>query len=312
MINKHRSVGKIHGNSRRRIGEALLLVVPLTWLVFFLAVPLATLVATAFAKQGAYGTFVWGFSPENIAQIGEPIYRKVFVDSVLLAAGNTAACLVFAYPMALLMATSGPRMRGVLQVMTVAPFFANFIIRIQAIKWLVSVQGPINEVLLGTGLVAQPWLMHGTYGAVAFGMIITYLPSMVLPLYVVMRDLDFDLLLAAQDLGARRFYAVTHVLWPMTLRGVMAGGMLVFIPSLGEFVTPELLGGGRTMLLGSLITAQYVKWRHWPFGAALSLVMVVAALAAAFLSEWLGKSTKAERGLVHQRDQESAIPRSAL
>lgn len=303
---------KIHRYQPRRVGELILLLVPVVWLIFFLAVPLVTLLATAFAKQGAYGTFVWSFSFENIAQIGEPIYRKVFVDSVLLAAGNTALCLLLAYPMALLMATSGPRMRGVLQVMTVVPFFANFIIRIQAIKWLVSVQGPINQVLLGTGLVAQPSVIHGTYGAVAFGMIINYLPSMVLPLYVVMRDLDFDLLLAAQDLGARRLYAITHVLWPMTLRGVMAGAMLVFIPSLGEFVTPELLGGGRTMLLGSLITAQYVKWRHWPFGAALSLVMVVAALAAAFLSEWLGKSTNAKRDLLPQSDQASDMSRRPL
>jgi len=284
---EERSAGLPH----KWVKEILLFLVPVGWLAFFLAVPLGTILATAFAEQGSYGRFTWGFSFSNLARIGDPIYRKVFVDSLILAATNTLLCLVLAYPMALCMATARPRFRLVLQVLTVAPFFANFIIRIQAIKWILSVQGPINEMLLVTGLVSQPWVIHGTYGAVGFGMIINYLPSMVLPLYVVMRDLDFDLLLAAQDLGARRFYAMTHVLWPLTLRGVMAGVMLVFIPSLGEFVTPELLGGGRSMLLGSLITAQYVKWRHWPFGAALSLIMVISALAAAFLSEWLGRSS---------------------
>ena len=276
----------------RRAGQALVLMVPLVWLLMFLLAPFLLILGTSLGEQGAYGTFSPGLSLANFMQIADPLYSKVYFVTFSLAIGTTLACLLLAYPLAVVMATARPLLKTTLQVLTVVPFFANFIVRIQSMKWLLSIEGPMNALFIGSGLLKEPIVLVGTSGALAFGMIVNYLPSMVLPLYVALRDFDFELLDAAKDLGASRIYAITRVLWPLTIRGILAGSLLVFIPSLGEFLIPELLGGGRIMLLGSLITAQFVKWRHWPFGAALSVVMIVAACGAMVLSDWLGAAAK--------------------
>lgn len=185
--------------------------------------------------------------------------------------------------MAYVMATASIRIRSMLLVLVVIPFWTNFVVRAYATKVLFGEYGPINHLALSLGLVHEPIPFANTDFAVGLGMVTNYLPFMVLPLYVALEKFDFSLIEAAIDLGASSWQILLKILLPLTQHGIVTGLVFVFAPALGEFVIPDLLGGARTMLIGNLITEQFLKTRDWPFGAALSLLLIAIVMVTLLL-----------------------------
>lgn len=273
------------------------LVVPhAVWLTFFLVLPVAFVVCYAFWTRGSYGEVQKIWTLANFARIADPLYAGVFTKSLGLAVLATAATAVLGYPVALTLATAPARLRPLLFVLLMVPFLTNFIVRVYALRLLLGVEGPVNQLLQALGLIREPLVLTDTAFLVGVGMITNYLPFMVLPLYVVLEKLDFSLVEAARDLGATRWQTFRRVILPLTRPGLASGGVLVFIPTLGEYMIPDLLGGARIMLLGNLITEQFLKARDWPFGSALAVVLILI-MGLAFAAK--AKLAPGEDGLSH-------------
>lgn len=277
----------------RKRPPALLLIPGLGWFLWFLLIPLAIVAVYSFATKGLYGGVVYEFSAKNYVRAADWIYLRIFLSSLWLATLTAVSCLLIGYPMAYVMATSGPKLRSVLLVLVVIPFWTNFVVRAYAIKVLFGEQGPVNHFALWSGLLKEPIPFSNSDFAVWLGMVTNYLPFMVLPLYVAIDKFEFGLMEAARDLGASNRHILTRILLPLTRQGIVSGTIFVFTPALGEFVIPDLLGGARTMLVGNLITEQFLKTRDWPFGAALSLLLIVIVMGCLVVylrSEAMGES----------------------
>jgi spermidine/putrescine transport system permease protein len=262
------------------MGLAWLAAPALAWFVFFMIAPLAIVAVYSVARRGTYGGVVLAFQPDwgRYARAFDPIYLTVFWRSLELALVTSLSCLMIGYPMAYVLATASPRLRHPLMVLVVIPFWTNFVVRTYALKALLAENGPVNHWAQALGLLREPFVFSGTGFAVWLGMVTNYLPFMVLPLYVALERFDFTLLEAAGDLGASARARFFRILLPLTKRGILTGLIFVFAPALGEFVIPDLLGGARTLLVGNLITEQYLKARDWPFGSALSLLLISLVL----------------------------------
>ncbi len=259
----------------------LLLLLPgVGWFLWFLLIPLAIVAVYSLAQKGTYGGVVYELSWTNYQRAADWIYLRILFNSLRLAAFTTVSCLLIGFPMAYVMATASPRVRSLLLILVVIPFWTNFVVRAYAIKVVFGEQGPINQLAMGIGLLKEPFQFANTEFAVWLGMVTNYLPFMVLPLYVAIDKFEFSLLEAARDLGASPIRAFFRVLLPLTKQGVISGSIFVFTPALGEFVIPDLLGGSRTMLIGNLITDQFLKTRDWPFGSALSLIVILIVMAS--------------------------------
>jgi spermidine/putrescine transport system permease protein len=244
------------------------------WLLWFLLIPLGFVVIYSLITKGVYGGVVYHFTLENYARSTDWIYLRIFWNSLKLASLTAVSCLLIGYPMAYVMATASQAMRSALLVLVVVPFWTNFVVRAYAIKILFSEMGPINRIAAALGMIQEPIAFTNTSFAVWLGMVTNYLPFMVLPLYVALEKFDFSLLEAAKDLGASGWNILWRVLVPLTKAGIATGFIFVFTPALGEFVIPDLLGGSRTMLIGNLVTEQFLKTRDWPFGSALSMILI--------------------------------------
>jgi spermidine/putrescine transport system permease protein len=264
-----------------RWGNSAGLALPIAgWFFWFLLIPLAIIFVYSFATKGTYGGIVYRFSVENYLRATDPIYLQVLWNSIKLAVFTTVSCLILGFPMAYVMATASPRMRSVLLMAVVIPFWTNFVVRAYAIKLLLGETGPVNAVLLSLKIVPEPLALGNSDLAIWLGMVTNYLPFMVLPLFVALEKFDFTLLEAAKDLGARPLDLLLRILLPMTRAGIVTGSLFVFTPALGEFVIPDLLGGARTMLIGNLMSEQFLKARDWPFGSALSLILVLTVMVS--------------------------------
>jgi spermidine/putrescine transport system permease protein len=251
---------------------AALLVLPtIGWFFWFLLIPLGIVGAYSFSTKGTYGGVEFHWNLDNYARAAEWVYLRVLGNSLLLASLTAFFCLLLGYPMAYVMVTAPRRWRSFLLILVVIPFWTNFVVRAYATK------------LLFTHLHSDSWI-------VLVGMVTNYLPFMILPLYVSIEKFDFTLMEAARDLGATPVRVVKSILIPLTKKGIFTGLTLVFTPALGEFVIPDLLGGARTMLIGNLITEQFLKTRDWPFGSALSLLLVlVVMLSVGFFLSFQGR-----------------------
>jgi spermidine/putrescine transport system permease protein len=240
-------------------------------LVFFLA-PALIVVGASFREPGEFGGLApWaGISTEAYAfLLGDVIYAEIFARSFLVAALTTLICIVLAYPLAWLIAKSPQKRRDLLVLLVILPFASNFLVRIYA--WIMLL-GPAN-------------LLYTPFAVIA-GMVYVHLPFMILPLYTNLEKHDPALLEAAQDLGANAWTRFWRITFPLSLPGIFSGSALVFIPVLGMFAVPELLGGTGDILVGNLIKEQFLDNRDWPLGSALSIVLTVAVLALAGLAAW--------------------------
>jgi spermidine/putrescine transport system permease protein len=266
-----------------------LLVPAALWYLVFLIVPMTIIVVYSFLHKAPYGDIQWIWNLENYRRALDPLYLSIVWESFKLAVVTALICLLVGYPVAYVLATIRNPYRSIMMVLLVIPFWTNLVVRTYAIKLLVADTGPINQFLLSLGLISEPLAMSNSYWAVLFGMVTNYLPFMVLPLYVCLEKFDFSLLEAARDLGASSFKVFTRVLLPMTKVGIATGFLLVFTPALGEFLIPDMLGGAQTMLIGNLIIDQFLKMRDWPFGSALSIILMVVVVVSLMITVRLWK-----------------------
>jgi len=283
-----------------RLGKWLVSGPPLVYLVVFFALPTLIMVLASFRTPGEFG----GLAPlvdeagkvdlnvdSYVRFFTEPVYAEVFLKSVWYALLTTVLCLTLAYPLAMLIARSSKRYRDLLLLLVILPFWSNFLIRVYA--WMI-ILGPqaalargVNGVLAAVGREPVPLLFSSF--AVLVCLVYVHLPFMVLPLYANLEKHDQALLDAAQDLGANAWQRFWRITFPLSLPGVYAGAALVFIPALGIFAIPDILGGPDDSLIGNVIKQQFLETRDWPFGSVLSIVLTMAALALAALAAWVGR-----------------------
>jgi spermidine/putrescine transport system permease protein len=267
-----------------RLVEPLVLLAPgFTFYAVFVAVPLLLVVAYTVTTRGRFGGVEWVFTWDNYARAFDPLYLDVLRSSLLIALAATFIALLIGYPTAYAITKLPPRWRTVALVLVVVPFWTNFLIRIYAWIVLLNSQGVVNDLLIGAGIRDEPVGLLYTSGAVVVGLVYAYLPLMILPLYAALERVDPELLEASANLGAGRVRTFLSVTLPLTLPGAITGSILVFVPSLGNFVVPELLGGGKTVMVGNLIRDQFLKAQDWSFGSVLAMVVVVALLGLFFL-----------------------------
>jgi spermidine/putrescine transport system permease protein len=278
---------------RRRPGlQTLVLIFPsLFWLVVFFALPLLIVFVYSFLKRGPYGQIVWEFNLNNYARFFDPLYLKIFVRSFKIAGLTTVFCFLFGYPMAYWLATRPPKWRNTLLLLLMIPFWTNFLVRTYAWILILRDTGLVNNALMSLGLISQPLPLFGNDFAIIVGLVYGWFPDMVLPCYAAIERLDFSLVEAAQDLYANETRSFLRVIFPLTLPGVVAGVMLVFIPSLGAYVTPDLLGGAKSVMIGNVIQSQFLSVRDYPFGSAFSFVLMAMMLVATLIYFRVGART---------------------
>lgn len=255
----------------------LLLAPLLAWAAAFVIAPAVIMLVYSFAHRGTLGGVVLGFTLENYAGVLDPVYMRIVVRSILYAGITTAICLAAGYPVAYLIGRADARWRNLLLMAVMVPFWTSFLIRTYAWVTILKSQGLINSLALQLGMIAEPFEMLYTPGAVIVGLVYTFLPFMILPIYSSVEKLDGALVEAALDLGAGPVRAFSRVIVPLTAPGIAAGILLVFVPSLGIYAVNDILGGGRVDMIGNIIENQFKgNARNWPFGAALGTTLLVS------------------------------------
>ncbi|PSJ63601.1 ABC transporter permease [Pseudaminobacter soli (ex Li et al. 2025)] len=278
---------------RQDIRNRWLLSAPALIIILLAAIgPLFIVLIYSFLAAGPYGDVEWKFSTDGWISVF--LQRDIFDDtlsfadahlaifwrSVKLSIGTTLLTIVFGFPTAYFIATRPERTREMWLFLITIPFWTNLLIRTFAILQIIRNEGIINTLLIKAGFINQPIQILFTDTAIMIGMVYVYLPLMVLPLYASMEKLDFRLVEAGYDLYASRFAVLRRIIFPLVKPGVIAGSILVFIPSLGAYVTPSLLGGGKNMMLGNLIELQFGQGRNWPLGSAISITLMAIVMIA--------------------------------
>jgi spermidine/putrescine transport system permease protein len=267
-----------------------------SWLVLFGVVPLLLLVATSFLAQDPVEFFRVAPSLESYRQLLDPNYLAVTWRSVGFALTTTVLCLLLGYPFAWYTARLSRSSRVLVLVLLMIPFWTNSLVRTYAIRMVLGTQGLLNKALLATGIIDTPLRLLYTDTAVVLGLLYLMLPFMILPLYANLEKLDYRLVEAGRDLGAGFVQIFTRVVWPLSLPGVYAGIILVFVPSMGLFYVATLLGGSRQILVGNLIQQQFLNARNWPMGSATSVVLILL-MALMLVGYWLVLRRLARRRL---------------
>lgn len=263
----------------------LLLLSPiLLWLIIFFILPLISIFIFSFLERDTYGGIKWIFTLENYKRFFiKGLYLKTLWRSVSTAFVCTAICLFIGYPYAYYLACYRPKWRNLLLILVVVPFLTNFLIRTYAWILILRTKGLMNSLLTFLIPNIQPLELLNTPIAVQIGLIYGYLPFMILPLYAALEQLDMSLVDAAKDLGASPRHAFWHITLPLSLPGILAGSMLVFIPTVGAFLTPDLLGGGMVNYIGNVIENQFKSSRDFPYGSALSFILMAIVIAGTVL-----------------------------
>jgi spermidine/putrescine transport system permease protein len=291
--------------SRRENWRLLFLISPsLFWLVVFFLIPLLLVFAISFGQRGTYGGVKWVLNLQNYLRFFDPLYLRIFGRTFYIAAVTTLICLLTGYPLAYFIATRPPQWRNTLLLLLMIPFWTNFLVRTYA--WILILRDaglintfwtrslhdilfylsnivplPVWEPLLH--VTAHPLALFGTDWAIIIGLVYGWLPDMVLPCYAAIERFDFSLVEAAQDLYANRLKSFLRVILPLTMPGIVAGSVLVFIPSLGAYVTPDLLGGAKSIMIGNVIYSQFMSARDYPFGSAISFVLMAVMLVGTLI-----------------------------
>ena len=266
------------------------------WLALFALVPSVMVFFASFLTRGETEFFLFAFNPGNYLRMFDSLYVQVFLSSFYLAALTTVLCLLCGYPFAYLLARSRSRYRHILLLLVIIPFWTSSLIRTYAMIILLKTKGIVNNVLLWAGIIDRPLAILYTDAAVFIGLVYSLLPFMVLPLYSSIEKLDPRIIEAARDLGANRPRTFAKIIIPLTMPGIVAGSMLVFLPALGMFYIPDLLGGAKTLLVGNLIKNQFLSARDWPFGSAVSMVLT-AVMALMLLVYYKSVRMTHRRGL---------------
>ena len=271
--------------------------------VFFLA-PLAIIALFSFLTPGLYGGVEWAFYHWNygrifgwadgIIEIYEPVYLQILFRSLSFAAVTVVLTLILCYPVAFWVSRLPPRWRLLFLFLITLPFFASLIVRLYAWLLILKPTGLLNTSLLALGVISEPLEILYTPTAVVLGMVYIMIPFMFLPLYAAVDNLDRAQIEASLDLGATRYQTFRKVVVPQTLPGIMGGAVIVFIPSVGNFIVPDVLGGAKGLMIGNLVEQQFLSARNWPFGSALSMIIM-----AVVLTVLLGAVTRARKAGGH-------------
>jgi spermidine/putrescine transport system permease protein len=262
-----------------RVFQGLALSAPANlYLLFFIVVPLLLIVVLSFLSRGAYGQVEFRFNLTNYTRLLDPVYARILGYSLLVGLGTTIITILLGYPLAYYIARSPARQRSLLLFLILVPFWTNFVIRIYAWIMLLRGGGLLDSLLQWVGLTHGPLGLLYTPTAVMIGMVYEFLPFMILPLYTSLEKIEESLLEAAADLGAPPWKVFLRVTLPLSVPGMIAGTILVFIPAMGMFVLPDLMGGAKTLLIGNVIRNQFLTARDWPFGAAASMILMLMTL----------------------------------
>lgn len=244
------------------------------WLLFLFAAPLGVTLAISFGVTDELGNALYGWNPANYEQVFDPLFAPVLLRSVGYALATVALCITIGYPIAYYIARFGGRYKYLLVALVVLPFLVNYLVRIYAWTAILSDEGLVNGVLADLGLTTDGVRFLNTPWAVIGGLVYGYLAFMILPVYAALDRMDPSLIEAGKDLYGTRWQTFRHVTWPATFQGVLAGSVLVFLPAVGDFVSAQLLGGPETYMVGNLIQQQFFDASNWPFGAALTTVLM--------------------------------------
>lgn len=275
---KNAGAGLLH-KLRSRVAPMLSMVSPVTlWMIFLVALPLCYVLLISFCTTDASHNIVFSFTLENYGKLFDPLYLSIYGNSLWIAFLTTAVCILTAYPFAYTMANARPLKKTLMMLLLMLPFWTNSLIRIYGWRTILGASGVLNSALMGLGLVQEPVEILFTQPAIVLGMVYTLFPFMVLPIHTSIDKLDRTLLEAASDLGAKRRRAFIHITLPLTIPGIFAGTIMVFIPTLGFFFIADLMGGGKQQLIGNLIERQFKEAYNWPLGAALSIILIVLTL----------------------------------
>lgn len=287
----------------KSLARRLVLTAPLLWLLAFFVAPLVIVLKLSVSRAAlarppyepvfSLSDGFWGlvenarqFTFESYALLfSDWLYLDAYLSSVRIAGLATLIALLISYPLALAMSRAPAHWRAILIVLAIAPFWTSFLVRVYAWIVILKDEGLLNHALLGMGLIAEPLRIFASEGAVLIGLVYAYLPFTVLPIFNALEKQDAALVEAAMDLGATRTWAFWGVTFPLSLPGLYAGGLLMFIPAMGEFVIPDLLGGSDDLMIGRVLWAEFFSNRDWPMASAASIVLLGLLLAPLLLFE---------------------------
>lgn len=278
----------------------------IVWLTVFFAMPLVIMLVVSFYQRGLYGQLVPAFTLNNYLRFFEPLYLSILWDTLLVSVGTTVLTLLVSYPLAYYVSRLPRNRQNIWLILIMIPFWINFLVRSYAWVIILRSQGLVNTVLINLGIIEIPLNLLYNWGSVMVGMVYTLLPFMVLPLYVSIEKLDNEKLEAAYDLGATRIRAFWHITLPLTKAGILIGSVLVFVSSIGMFIVPDILGGAKSMLLGNVIQNQFLSARDWPFGSAISMILIV--MSALLIALYYRAMQWEERHLVDDNIGPTAQP----
>lgn len=266
-----------------RLAKPNLLAAPaVIWLVAFMVLPCLLIFVYAFFERGLYGGIDYNFTFENFRRVADPLYGGILLHSARIALTATIFAILIAYPAAYAIARSPRTWQPILLFFAVLPFWSNYLIRTYAWIVLLNKEGLANQALRALGYDGPAIDMLYTEATVVVGLVYNYLPFVILAVYASLSRLPDELWEASEDLGARGHNTFLRIILPLSLPGVAAGAVFVFVLSIGNFVTPDLLGGGKVQMVGNLIYDQFLTARDWPFGAALSLILIAVMMLLLF------------------------------
>jgi spermidine/putrescine transport system permease protein len=279
------------------VAEPRWLVLPAwLWIVAFFVAPLGFMIAFSLGVNEGFFTVEFGLHADQFQRLWDPIYLRIYRDTLLLAFMGTAACLLIGFPFAYFLATRTSKYKTLLFLLVIVPFWTSLLIRTYSWVLILNEGGPLSRFLQNVGVIDGPLDILYTQGAVLIGVVYDYLPLMVFPLYVAIERMDRSLIEASRDLGSGRWATFRRVTLPLTLPGILTGCLLTFIPMMGEYVVPTILGGAKTFLVGSLVSNEILTAIDWPFGAAVSMGLIAVMLVVIFVYlRVLGR--RAEEGL---------------
>ena len=280
------------GQEKRTRGAFLLSTPMIVWTLAFVGATILYIIVLSFLKRDPDGFgVIWEFTLENYAKLMDANYARVFWSTIVLGVNTTVLCVLIGYPFGYLMGKASEKWRTILMLLVIVPFWTNALIRVYGWRILLVGNGPINGALMALGLIDKPLKLLNTHGAMLLGMVYALLPFMILPTYSSVEKMDWSLVDAGRDMGARPWQVFLTVTLPMTAPGLLAGCVLVFVPSLALFFMADLLGGPSDLVIGNLVHDQLLKSRDWPFAAALSVVLLLITCVIMAIYRRLGGSS---------------------
>ena len=269
------------------IKKNILIIPGIAWITIFLFIPCLIVISYSFFERGVYGGIEYNFNFDNYFRVAEYTYLKILLNSAKIAFLSATIAVLIGYPAAYFIHLSPSKYQMILLFLVMLPFWSNYLIRTYAWMVLLNNQGIINTLLINSGIITEPINILYTQSAVIIGLVYNYLPFVVLTIFSSVSKLDKSLIEASKDLGAKSFSTFFKIILPLTLPGVAAGFVFVFVLSIGNFITPDLLGGGKFLMIGNLIYDQYLSARDWPFGSSLSFVLISIMLLLLFAQAYV-------------------------